>query len=304
MEVRADETDLAEFLAKYPDASKRLEQRNARIKCVCKLSRPVDRQSGKSETKEGIFAADHGFQKLTLTFLAPQGEKPERVETIDCVGVKTAFRLSRNLDSVDRKYEVEGVGSNVRESAAFGHRFGRYLTAPYSVYGMPFSVIMKGAGFRVISAEKVDSNGRRLLRLKYNAGDPRTPYLASLLFDPAAGWIIRSGEMQMESLPGHPTSRFEIEYGADHEGIPFQSRVVFHDIDGIDKKCDFSHISSEPTPVNEFSMSSYGLPDLTAFPIASTRGNWLYWLIGIAIMAFVLSVIAKKVADRLARRAV
>jgi hypothetical protein len=295
--VVAGQGEVTEFKDTYPGALNLLEARYARVKGSVRLIQTQGRDKTRRVIEEGTFAADHGFQKLSLTHRTTPGLSSAKQESIFCVGNGRAFRLARDTGAAG--YEVQGVGSDGLSASVYVQRFGRFLSTPFSIYGSRLSRIVAGSNFRVVSAEKIEKEGRHLRLVKYELGSPETPDRATLLLDPAAGWILRGGELQFGRSPGHETIRFEIEYAEGPGNTFFPRRVQMNEPNGGLSTCEFFDVSWESTPVEEFSMGFYGLPDLSASQVVPPKGGYLYWLFGLGAIAIVLSLIMGKLSKRL-----
>ena len=225
------------------------------------------------------FAVDHGMEKVEISRSTRSPKPAELGDVVYCVGEGTAFQLSRRAGQTS--YEVRGIGANSSEHARYVSAFGRFLYAHHGIMGRPMTQVMASPGFEMIRAEAIEKSGKRLLKIYCVFGAEQPKVNLELVVDPADGWVLRSCRFQLGDQRDF-LSDFEVEYGPPRDGIPLPRLVKLDEHDGIIHHCEFTEWGSRPTPLSEFNMMHYGLPDLAS----GTRRRIVlpYWLAGLAAL--------------------
>jgi hypothetical protein len=245
-------------------------------------------------TDEANFAIDGGHEKVTIR-RGPPGSKSEDAasEVVYCVGEDTVFYLVRAPGA--KEFVVAGTGSTPSDRAAYQTLFARFLRAHCGINGRPMSRVMTSPGFRIIDAERIVSDGRSLVKVECEIGTRQPKDRASVVFDPEAGWVIRSTEYRPGIAP-ESRSLAAIEYGPSQDGLPLPRRVTFREA-GEELSCEFLTWSFDPTARVEYTMSYYGLPDLVS-KAGRSRRYLPYWLSGIAVVGLVLAFVLRRTSNR------
>ena len=290
---------MARFQREFPDAARRLEERFAHVKGSC-LLQTQGKGKRESDTRpstidEADFAIDHGNEKLTLRRMpSPTGKGPHSplVEFVYCVSKNSDFSLVRPPGAA--AYTVEEVGTRAMQGSAYTQFFGRFVRAHQGVMMQTMSQVMSGPGFLLKDAERVTEDGRSLVKIHYEAGREEPKNQGSVVLDPDGGWVVRSSEFR----PGAaPKMRFtaNVTYeptGAD--GILLPRRVIIRGPTD-ESSCEYTNWSFEPTPIAEFGMPFYGLPDLTA-RVEKRWSTLPYWLAGLAVAGVGLAFVLKRLS--------
>ncbi len=277
----ASDQDMQMFLARYPLASRSLQEHFATAKGECYFKHPSSgRSSGSKPPAESKaqFFIDHGSKKFIVGSSKAKGEKS--LELIYCYDNQDGFALVRQ--PISGKTKVLGVGTDREERAFFVQQYGRFLTAPFSVGGVPLSKIMRSPEFHLLQADRVTVDGRNLLKIGYELG-PTPVDKVELLIDPDSDWIIRSGIVHSGAFPKPGGSWFDIQYKRENKEGAIPEVIKFHDLTGKTSSCFFTSFEFTRTPEAEFSRSQYGLPDPTR------RVSHSLWVV--AIGAFVASTL-------------
>ena len=292
-----DDEQKARFQKEYPEAVKRLDERFSRAEGSCRIKSESSGKRPARRPEEAEFAADHGREKVVIRryFSTGSGKASPadpHVDLVYCVNFadNTVFYLSR--DPGKATYQIRGRGESPEDFSAYLSLFGRYFRANRAPFGISMSVLMKSPNFKVIDAEKINKDGRTLVRVEFAFGGVGSDSQASLVFDPENGWVIRSAQY----VVGGRSKSFEVEYGPPGSISQAPKRVTFHEPEGA-STCDFLDWRFEPTPIEEFRLSHYALPDLSPKP-KPQRSAMPYWLGGSAVAALVLAVVARRAAAR------
>lgn len=292
----AGQAEVERFRREYPAAAEKLKAHFAQVRGACRLLMQRGGDSLRVDVDRATFAADHGFQKVTIERDRKLGAGRARAEVVYCVGPDTAFSLSRLPGA--GTYSVQGIGSDWQDRSSYDTLFGRFLAAPYSVVGNPLTRIMAYDSFRLVSAEEVDVAGQRLVRVDYEVGGEGHADKAWLHLDPANTWAIRGGEVRFGRLPGGKLA-FEVQYGDTAvDGLSFPRRVTFTDPSLLQSSCEFDSIAHGTTPASEFTMGFHGLPDLTRPHVEGGKGGMVVWLAGLAALGFAASLVLRRFATR------
>lgn len=291
----ADQDEIERFRREYPRAAARMAAHLAQVRGSCRLSVQRGSNPDRYDIDHATFAADHGFRKVSIDQVRMQGKAKTRFETLYCVGPNTAFSLRRPAGA--EAYSVMGIGSDRQDGSFFQTVFGRFLNAPYTVNGKPLTEFMAMSTFRLVSAEEVDVAGKRLFRTDYEIGGAANPDKVWIHFDPALGWAIRGGEVQLATLPGAKVT-FDIQYSAPIGDLPDPRLVTFIGPDLMKSTCEFDEIVRAPTPANEFTMGFHGLADLARPGVASETGGLVPWLMGLAAVGLIVAFFLRRLALR------
>ena len=286
--------ELDRFTNEYPGAAKRLEERFAKVKGSARLWRvtPGDTRPQRAELAQ--FAVDHSYEKVTIERSFPSTLKiSPHLDLVYCVGKDSTFHLERFPGA--KNFSVQGTGETPRDRAVYGTIFGRFLYAPYGIMTVQLTKLMASPTFHVMNAEPLTKDGKSLIKVNFEIGTLEPRDQVSAVFDPDAGWIIRSSEYHSNRSFGLHV-KVDVEYGAPKDGFFLPNRVTFRD-NGETSICEFDAWSFEPTPENEFSMTFYGLPDLIAKANAK-RIPLYYWLGGLAAVVLVFAVILGWLSSR------
>ncbi len=290
-----DAGEMARFEKEFPAAAKRQEERFAKAKGSCRLLSTDPKGSKPTKIDKAEFAIDHGYEKVTIhrEFGVGKG-KVAHTDIVYCISEETAFNLTRLPG--EKNFVVEGIGSTPSDEAAYLTSFGRFVKAHHCVLGRSMTRVMASPGFRVTNAERVEKDGRSLVKVDYESGSSEPKERVSIVFDPQWDWAIKS----MEYIPGKfPMFRIttEVEYGTPQGGLVLPLRVTIRDQPGSSSVCEFVDWSFEPTPEAEFMMPFYGLPDL-ASKASRSRGGMTYWLGGGALATLVAAIMFRRLSTR------
>lgn len=308
--ARADEALLARFKSEYPEAAKRLRDQLATVRGTCRLW--TVNSGKKSPVVEGEFAFDHGRRKIHTRKKVPGGDGRRTFEEIYSVhdgpgGGGRSFYLRRVPSRTE--FTVGGVDDDQSYPEAWGRYmsiFGQFANASFAV-DIPIDELLRRPTCRFTSAENETAGGRDLVKVNYTIEDSKRNYSqrATVTLDPNLGWVMRSYELTLGSVPPFDTDRGVVEYGpADHEGRVLPSRVTSSLPDG-ESVCEFTSWSFEPTPPAEFEMPWFGIPDLLKAKAEKSppKANFLpYWIAGLLAVSAVVALVIQWGASKRSRR--
>jgi hypothetical protein len=299
--LRASEADIARVRSQYPSALARLERHYSQTVASGTL---VSRNGAHVLSQKVRIEIDGNLKKATLVKEA-DGLNSAR-EVVQCVGLSGPFTVRRQAVGVP--YVLTGMGAGPADATwLFDHFAGRYLLSSITMLGVPLSETMVNPKFRVTSAQSDRSHDEETMTFNYSSvdasGNPITGKIEAL---PGKGWVIRRHESLMKAIPfgvkGASGSDLnvimEAEYSGDDDGIPVPRLVKFNGAEKT-RSSEFRFDKVEygvKTPVREFAMTYYGLPDIAVTGRDQSRDYWTttYWLFGGATVAMVGSVILKR----------
>jgi hypothetical protein len=289
----AGEPEVSRVKSELPAAARRLDGMFAQVQGTARLWYVDRRASSKSLLTEARFAIDHGMEKVELGRFT-QEPKPKKLgEFVYCVAEDSAFQLHRLAGKT--AYEVHGIGRTSSDRDRYATLFGRFVTAHHGVMGRRLSRVLESPGFEITGAETVEEGGRKLMRADCVQGSGPIKNQFSLLLDPGAGWIVRSCRYRPFYYP-EAVFRFDVEYDEARAGSPLPRHVrITEEPFGVTHYCDFTDWTFAPTPLSEFSMTHYGLPDLIRTRRA--RNTLPYWLAGIAGLAGVAAFVLRRMTS-------
>ena len=287
----AGEEEIARFNREYPAAARILAARYSRLRGTCTVSRKSPR--GPNFVDRCSFACDGGARKVEISrSLIANG--PSIGGFVHCVGDTSSFRLMR-LPEMD--YQVQGIGGDRFDRAAFDSLFGRYLAAPFLEFDFSLLKLMSLPKFRIISAQYVEHEGRTLMQVECELGDPTSADKRKLLLDPESDWVIHRVETRF-GMYREMLQVCEIEYSPREAGPQLPKQVRFEIVNMEDATCTFESMSMEPTPESQFRMSAYGLPDLASSVPRRPHSYFGYWAGGIAVAGLLLAILIGALARR------
>jgi prepilin-type N-terminal cleavage/methylation domain-containing protein/prepilin-type processing-associated H-X9-DG protein len=266
----------------------------ARVRGQVRTGAKDARTTGSSPFSERRFFVDHGFEKVEISTFRPGSPPIKGTEFVYCVGPDTAFQLSRRAGA--SAYTVKGIGATYEDRAGYFNVFGQYFLAPRALFGLSVLDYFRDPKFEIVSAEPVGQpDGSSWLKVDCRRGPRGQQTSFWAILDPDNGWIIRSCCSYPRSEPGAEV-RWEMEYGPPHDGIPLLRVVTYHEPGGVVHRYEFTEWEFVGTPISEFSMTHYGLPDLVA--AHRPRNRMAYWLTGLAALAAVLGFALRRLAAR------
>jgi len=296
------EAELSRVKSEWPAAARRLEEAFVQVRGTARLwtdRTESPRASGKSFLDEARFALDHGMEKVELARFT-RGSKPTKVaDYVYCVGEGTAFRIHRR-DGAEG-YEIEGVGAAPMDRILYSAVFGRFIHASHGVVGRPISNFLEEPTLEIVGAEAVERDGENWIKVDCAIGFPETKDRVSFVLAPEDGWAVQSCQINYHYDPNRPIL-YEIEYGAAHGGVPLPRYVKLSgENPGVVNHCEFTGWEFASTPIAEFNMTHYGLPDLVR--ARKPRGTLAYWLVGFAVLVGISAFVLRRAASRRATTA-
>ena len=231
-------------------------------------------------------------------------------ETVVVGGDRYSFRL--------KKYHEKGDGYIIAalEKAGdarpqnidlmnihFGASGGMLAYAAFRTQEMDMKDLLDSKFCRIVSVESAPERSARTIRVKFSdAGAGSTRFTGIAEFLPDKGWALSRYEADstasVQSAVGreagyiHYKVASTVEYGDDVGGVPVPRRVQRTDDRGRTSIFEFDTVTFGLTPPKEeFTLSFFGLPDVTAPPTDPSRSNMMYWTLGAAVAALLSAVV-------------
>jgi hypothetical protein len=289
----ADEADVDRVKRELPAAAKRLDQRFAQIRGTARLRYEQLGLEAKLPLTEAHFAIDHGMEKVELVRTTSSSKPIKLADIIYCVGKDTAFQLYRRAGA--SAYEIKGIGRTTSDRNRYLSLFGWFVVAHHGVMGHSLTQFLESPGFEITGAEVIAQDGKRLMKVDCLTSENALQQKISLVLDPESDWLVRSCRYQPGSDPASVFS-FEIEYAPIREGLRLPLRVKVDEAGGGIQHCDFTEWSFAHTPVSEFNMTHYGLPDMVH---TKKPANTLpFWLAGLGVLTAAIALVIRRRTSR------
>lgn len=281
----SDERDSIEkFKTEYNLAAPRLQERFAQLRGTCRISRQSSKNLDTIQIDEATFHIDHNISKVSIQRPRAVGETGDRSEIVYCIAPDYAFTIGRVPG--EKSFEVLSLGADRSDFGRFTNNFGRYIFASFTILGhKSLFELMRSKGFEIVSASHVRPDH---FEIEYRIGSSTSKDRVKLVFDPTKGWVITRGVITPALSDDTSNITFQVDYQSEGP-IPLPKRVKYHDVTGLDTVCDFTLISAEPTDVKEFTMSYYGLPEMTG-PGRSTNRTRISILVILAFLSAILGI--------------
>jgi hypothetical protein len=167
--------------------------------------------------------------------------------------------------------------------------------------------ILDSGYYKILSCdrEQITPDGE-VMRIRFtNAAAIPTHFTGEIELLPGRNWAIRKLSLDVSAtIAGIPTSKNNktslksttfVEYAEDKDGIPIPKSVrVEGGKEGPSTFTFDEFIPGAEAPEAEFTPKFYGLPDVTSPAADPQGGSLVYWLVGLASLAMVASVILRR----------
>ncbi len=276
----------------YPVAAQQLKERFSSCRGKCRLSITSADNPKPSPPSDAEFAWDHGRQKVHMRtkILGGAGNLAfEEVYSITEGENARNFLLQKGAD--DSQFTVSGVDHNKEYPevyAKYSSKFADFVMPNLALGGVPLTELIADPDYHLIHVKGVTRDSRFLVNVAFEITDKEdgNNRRISVYLDPEANWVIRSSEESFAKVEPAETETTNVEYGPIQSGFLLPRRVTVSN-SSDQSACDFVDWSFAPTPLNEFEMPYFGLPDLTA-QAPPKSNNLPYWIIGGAILALAI----------------
>ena len=327
------------FLKEYPEAALRLEDYYSRLKgnlneeerYVQATEAEVTNAPKKNligiggnpfpqvPIRQGTakFAINQGFvrletHRLMTKFMAEINKIPTWVEVTDperrvpdrvsCIGRESGFSFQRDLKTgvpVLKNVSTETKGIQLPlQKGLF-----RALYAPFSLDTHRISTLLKEQTITVDAVSEIVEAGRKQLKVNFKSTKEVSkafPFRSGwFLVSPDEGWILTKYELAIKSFPKYLDCVVEYQLSADGPLLP--AKVTFRD-PWSTVVTTFENLRHETVPESEFTLTAFGLPDISkpiAEPTPGGSARWYYLAAGLAVVVAVgLKTYSSRVASR------
>jgi hypothetical protein len=262
----------------YPEALSRIEAYYSQVRGSAKLS-IVDSLPDNKEVKRILhFSANRRLKKIWEYRPGKIGDKVGReVEGISCVGEDYSFRIERDRDGSSPVIRNVGSEAQLGVETTIKSVLWDLLSTPYSVLGVPIREIMSAPAFSITSIDHIEKQGRQLLKIAFTFESqnkpPEKPYPIKsgwIVVSPNENWVLREYECTFrvgKQGSGHATGA--VEYRGDQVSpgvLSLPKQVVVSSIAPSGRETrrtlEFDEIESAIVDKHEFTLTSYGLPEI------------------------------------------
>lgn len=249
------------------------------------------RNKSKSSEIQGVFefALNGESKKLLL----------DNQNVVYCVTSNASFLLRRKSSSAP--YSIASLGNANYIGKIVGGLLERYLFAPFSVSGVPVSEMFSDPTFRITKVTEVQKDQFCLLKIDYSYKSKEHDLGPGwILVSPQQGWVMRAYECEFsDRKPGRRLS-CTIEYDGEKGEIPIPRRVVetYHIENERRNSYEFKTISFNSVDPDEFTLSYFGVPDITKVGKDWSVANTAYYFFGLAATFLAISLYLRRLANR------
>jgi hypothetical protein len=292
------------FESEYPQAARRVQDAYSRARIRATWTLPAPREGTVPLVSEVEFA---GKGQLLRTVQTPQRVDPSEnrsfgTRTALVANPKLSFRLTPADAGQSSEWSVASIDS-LEDRQARTHMDYRGLFAPFLENDSTIEETMRQPGFEITSFETITENDKSLARIWWRARPDAVQGTVAqgwFLFDPAGSWVLRGyrfGRVAMDypASTDTPSAQHAIHsYEGSHEGIPILKTAVFKlespqrpKGEQTEERWDIIAIEFTEVPDEEFTLTSFGLPDLGE---KRNSGALIYALLTTGICLVLLSL--------------
>ncbi len=305
--LRADSSTLELARREYPGAVARLKSAYSRLRAGGRIEL-MPPSTGEAADEFDVYVSGPMRKAVIREFRSsPSGLIPS-TESVLCIGRDTAFRANRGLTrggsyilkdvapiKLDQGAPPNAVADSFREIA------GKFIFAPFLINGWDDGTPTIDPG-SISDATQIQVGADRVIRMSYEK-KPITPGASPIsgVLDvlPDRAWVARRHEVKggAKHAGGGAPSPYrillEVEYGDPHRDVPVPRLVRYVGKRNLEMTFDRFDLDS-PTPDREFTTDFLNLPDPAAPPADPARNSTIYWLLGLALATFLLSIFLKR----------
>ena len=303
----ADEIPREQFLSEYRSALNTLQElgKHVQIEGVAheatKVQKPIQPTKDQKvpptrdrETTYAYFSSD-GNKKLILS----RRDRTGYFERVVVEGKTQEFVLRRASENDPLYLEKNSLNDPYRKLLDTFE--SRVVCAAYSIDRVLLPEIVGSPEFIVKQAVRSDHHGESLVKADFEYQHSKSNVMTGwMMLDPSRNWVLREFEVLMTSSP-EPSHRIDIQvqgnvhYTEEAGAIrPEEVTIVQSMSNNMENEFKFktSKWNHKPTSAESFTLAAYNLGD-SYQPTSDPRSIFLYWVLGIAAIAFVLSLILR-----------
>jgi len=281
-------------LKEYAPALARLEEFYSHIRVEGTLDE-IRIEEDKSVTEDSFrwsLAVEGRSKKSARTRLKKRNSALPS-ENVSCVNPKYSFRLEMVSDGAPLRIRDMGAGFDANIANDMNVVFNRYVFAPFCIFDTPIAKIMSDPTFVVKNVSEVTERDKRCLKIEFsfhpNKKYPVVP--GWWLVCPDEGWILLEYEVLLGSHED-VSKHGRIEYGPSVGGIPLPK--VFSETHPYYRRhFEFERIDQGPVPESEFTLTSFGLPELERPDGSRFTGGPAIWFFASSLLFLSIGVVLK-----------
>lgn len=277
----ADEVLKQKFLREYITESEFIEAKLSKVRGKFHVERAEKKQEA-----DFVFQIDHGFEKVSSVTKGVTKGFSYVTEKVDCFGNGTYYQLQRKQGT--KIYQIKSIGSSNIDESMYVNYTGRILMAPLGARPIFLSKMMKRQDFELLTVEPNGPKGEYLrIHFKYGSDEPKAESLVVL--DPNNHWAVISQENHSYFENGKSNiSRLIVDYGELLDGLRLPKSLKIERNGLMGPNVIFTEWQFQGTPVNEFNLKYYGLPDIVSPP--NNSFTLFYLLVALLILLSLLCI--------------
>ncbi|HWE37480.1 MAG TPA: hypothetical protein VG406_13000 [Isosphaeraceae bacterium] len=318
--VAGAETPLDRFRGEYPRAAERLERFYGR---VSGHSEHIQYTSLNQQENDNFDLSDdnihlhrkYDFSFLDQSFLIKKYYIPTPTkaasraaagtpglhspDTIICKNKEYSFILTYADNSKAPVLKLFGNDLDLKRDRT---AVTIHLHSPFAILGTPVTKMMNDPNFKVKKAAAVSIGGDDCIQVDYDyaPGDDRGYYElrgGSIVFLPDRCWAIRGFRIggvlrtaPSKREPVDPLFIGEVDYRGTRDSIPLISKVGLFFKGTTKDICTFENIDITKKSERDFTLTSFGLPEIGEPSKVVRKGRASYWFFGLAALALIVAV--------------
>lgn len=236
------------FLREYPTAVRAIEDRIKEYR-VNVLPIPATRSNQKRESL--VLTSSHGFHKVEAIF-------DQKYERVICSSNVSHFDLYKGHS--DASFRVTSIGSDIADRSKFDQSYGRLFDLPLGSGFGKLIDLMNDPEFVLKGVTGIEGDAGKV-RVEFELG-PAPVSKGAFVLDPGNSWAVVSERRELGDMPRFEVG-MDVEYGDRIDGFAYPHKVDFLLPGPGGRKDSFEYRDWKfgPTPIEEFRMSHYGIPE-------------------------------------------
>ena len=256
------------------------------------------------EKAEVEFVSAGKFQKCTV--ISTQGDdlhaeteqQSHPYKRVFSIGPRGCFTLT--WATISAHPELNEFTMSGGKSTSSLHNYVSIIQSAYSLPFGRFAALIDDKNFHLSKVDDINFDGRHCLRAEFDyrrdapantppGKRPTTSVVGSFVVDPELGWAVRSWEY---STPGSSRSiAARISYRKGDDGVITPSEITQTSDKARIRVCSIRQFKLSRVADSEFTLTSYGMPELDR-PIGDLSHNSMpYWLAGAAALSIMISAV-------------
>lgn len=287
-----DEAAKQRFLKEYPVASKAFSDRLS-VSSGKGTIKTSTKSMKKSETL--VFNRDHGYEKVEAIVEGEVGKAHVKSQVVYCLGPETFFQIIKSNENND--FALRSIGSSENDRQKYIQKYGRYLWVPLGSHLGLLPDLMKDPSFELVDVSPPDAKtGYVTIQFRFSEAEPKDT--GQTVLDPANHWAVISDEREV-GINRRMKIRMDVAYGPKTGEFAMPKEADFTGPGMPSEPFEFEEWKFEPTPLAEFQLPYYQMPDV---PLTNAHDNRFKYIMGVIAILILLLVLAGWYFNRLARK--